>query len=347
MSLNPATWPVAGKLALIIGVSVLVIGGGTAALVAANPVHITQQSCAARTRLAHPDYTAVQVNAACNHPAAPPAAAEPGVNTYLCQGTTNDTLLQWQDSGGYLSGTFQQVTLSGSPPDEQASSSQGSVTGTLNGTAITLQIGDLQPAYGTLSGGQLTINIPQQDGTIRAATCNQASIDDWNSAVSALDNRAANDNGQAQQASASASAASASAAQESSSKDDLNTLKTDSLSGDVSQLAGDVTGTDNEPFPSWLCLANLQYVDGLRELTGAPGAAAELAENSPGLELGVRPLAGRAESRVRLVGLFLGFGLVLAPVRDLRVRASLVALIGQRDQARGLQLGQDAPDPHR
>jgi len=48
----------------------------------------------------------------------------------------------------------------------------------------------------------------------------------------------------------------------------------------------------SEPFPSWLCPADLQYVDGLGELTGAPGAAAELPENSPRLELGVRALAG-------------------------------------------------------
>ena len=67
--------------------------------------------------------------------------------------------------------------------------------------------------------------------------------------------------------------------------------------------------------------------------------------DSPGLELGVRALAGRAQFRVRPVGCFLRFRLVLPLVRDLRVRASLVALIGQGDQARGLQLGQDAPDP--
>ena len=47
-----------------------------------------------------------------------------------------------------------------------------------------------------------------------------------------------------------------------------------------------------EPFSSWLCLADLQCVDGLGELAGAPGAAAELAEDAPGLELGVRALAG-------------------------------------------------------
>ena len=43
-----------------------------------------------------------------------------------------------------------------------------------------------------------------------------------------------------------------------------------------------------EPFPSWLCVVDLQDVDGLGELAGAPWAAAELAEDSPGLELGVR-----------------------------------------------------------
>ena len=39
-----------------------------------------------------------------------------------------------------------------------------------------------------------------------------------------------------------------------------------------------------EPFSSRLCLAELQYVDGLGELAGAPGAAAQLAEDAPGLE---------------------------------------------------------------
>jgi hypothetical protein len=104
-------------------------------------------------------------------------------------------------------------------------------------------------------------------------------------------------------------------------------------------------GRDSEAFPSCLCLVGLQYVNGLGELAGTPGAAAELAENLPGLELGICALAGGAEPGVGAVGLFLGFRLVLPDVRDRRVAASPVALIGQGDQARGLQLGQDAPDP--
>ena len=71
----------------------------------------------------------------------------------------------------------------------------------------------------------------------------------------------------------------------------------------------------------------MQHVNGLGELPGAPGAAAELAQNPPRLELGVRTLARRAEPGVGAVGFFLGGRLVLPDVRDLRVAASPVALI--------------------
>ncbi len=101
----------------------------------------------------------------------------------------------------------------------------------------------------------------------------------------------------------------------------------------------------NEPIPSWLCLADLQYVNGLGELSGAPGAAAELAEDAPGFELRVGAFAGCAEFRVGAVSFFLRFWLVPSPVRDLRVRGALVALVGQGDQPGGFQFGQDAPDP--
>ena len=49
--------------------------------------------------------------------------------------------------------------------------------------------------------------------------------------------------------------------------------------------------------------AELQYVNGFCEFPGAPWAAAELAEDLPCLELRVRPLARRAESRMGAVGL--------------------------------------------
>ena len=69
-------------------------------------------------------------------------------------------------------------------------------------------------------------------------------------------------------------------------------------------------------------------MNGLGELPGTPGTATELGEDLPCLELCVCPFSRRAEFRVGAVGLFLGLGLVLAPVRDLGPGAALIALMG-------------------
>ncbi len=50
-----------------------------------------------------------------------------------------------------------------------------------------------QPLYGTLSNGQLTLSVPQSDGTIQAGTCNQASLSDWNRAVATLNGQVNSD----------------------------------------------------------------------------------------------------------------------------------------------------------
>lgn len=53
-------------------------------------------------------------------------------------------------------------------------------------------------------------------------------------------------------------------------------------------------------------------MDCLGELACFPGAAAELVEDVPGLELRVCPFSDCAEFRVGTVGLFLRLGLALA-----------------------------------
>jgi hypothetical protein len=63
------------------------------------------------------------------------------------------------------------------------------------------------------------------------------------------------------------------------------------------------------------------------------------------LELGIRALTGRPGPRVGAVVFLLRLRLVLPQVRNLRVIASPVALVGQGDQACGLQLSQDALYP--
>src|SRR2546421_6974641 len=70
----------------------------------------------------------------------------------------------------------------------------------------------------------------------------------------------------------------------------------------------------SEPFSS-SDFAGPKHVDGFGELSGAPGAAAELAQGAPGFELGIGALAGSAQPGMSPAGLFLRGGLVPPPAR--------------------------------
>jgi hypothetical protein len=66
--------------------------------------------------------------------------------------------------------------------------------------------------------------------------------------------------------------------------------------------------TISHGFPDYLPsfdLAGLKDVDGFGELPGAPGTAAELAQDVPGLELGIGALARSPQLSVSAVGGFL------------------------------------------
>ena len=80
-------------------------------------------------------------------------AAEPGLTTFICAGSTSATLLQWTDSNGYLSGTYEYSIISGQAPQEQVSPGSGGLSCTLNSDAISLSIGLQQPLYGTWTAG--------------------------------------------------------------------------------------------------------------------------------------------------------------------------------------------------
>jgi predicted nucleic acid-binding Zn-ribbon protein len=170
------------------------------------------------------------------------------MTTFICSGGSSAELLQWQDNNGYLSGSYEYSSISGQAPQEQVSSNSGGLSGTLNGNAISLTIGLQQPLYGTLDGSQLTLNVPQSDGSFQAGTCNSGSLSDWNSAVQALDSQVTSDNSTALQQQAQASSAAAqqehvqqvSNAQQSLSND-VSTLQSDSSSlNSNTQLASDI-----------------------------------------------------------------------------------------------------------
>ena len=159
--------------------------------------------------------------------------------------------LQWNSANGYLSGTYQDASISGTAPQEQVNTTQGNLGGTTSGSGgITLNIGTAT-WYGTIAGSTATLNVPQNDGSIQPVTCTQAGVSDWNSAVAQLNGQVTTDNNTTQQAQASQSAAAVQAQQISSAQQslasdvsslqsDTSTLNTDtSLAGDVNAMKQD------------------------------------------------------------------------------------------------------------
>jgi len=95
-------------------------------------------------------------------------------------------LLQWRDKDGKLSGTFKDIWMSGQAPTEGITTISSGLSGTLNGAAITLNIGFSHPLHARLDGGQFALKIPQPNGTAETVTCRPASMADWDKKVAEL-----------------------------------------------------------------------------------------------------------------------------------------------------------------
>jgi hypothetical protein len=113
-----------------------------------------------------------------------PATADRG--TYLCPGSRTGELLQWRDKDGKLSGTFKDIWMSGQAPTEGITTISSGLSGTLKGTAITLNVGFSHPLRARLDGGHFSLSIPQPNGTAETVTCRPASMADWDKKVAEL-----------------------------------------------------------------------------------------------------------------------------------------------------------------
>jgi hypothetical protein len=177
--------------------------------------------------------------------AAPIPATEPGVTTYLCTFSNEDMLLQWSTSNGYLSGAYQDAGISGTAPQEQVNTGQGHLGGTTSSSGgITLNI-ETATWYGSISGSSVTLNVPQDNGSIQPVSCNQATVSDWNNAVGQLEGQVTSDNTIAFQQQAQASSAAAQQqAQQQQAQQVSNAQQ--SLSSDISTLESDATTLNND-----------------------------------------------------------------------------------------------------
>jgi hypothetical protein len=82
----------------------------------------------------------------------------------------------------------------GQAPNLSTTSNTLRITGTMQGSTITLSFDDGPDAFGTLSGGSFTLNFPQPDGTLSPITFNSASASQYNSVLTNLKQRIAQAN---------------------------------------------------------------------------------------------------------------------------------------------------------
>jgi hypothetical protein len=168
--------------------------------------------------------------------------------SYLCwngPGDNGATLLQWP-SGSTVSGTYRTAELSGTAPDEQLSTSSGALTGTVTGPSVSLDFAGSQQVFGQL-GTSLTLQMPQQDGSVQPITCKPGTTSGWNTALGSLSSQASSDNAEANQQQQQQNISNAITQAEQQLASDIATLTQDATTLDNDKtLAGDIQQMQND-----------------------------------------------------------------------------------------------------
>jgi len=158
---------------------------------------------------------------------------------YLASGSTYVLFIQFTNTNNTLSGEWNQATIITNTVNNmlQVSSFQTNFSAFLNGTQFNLDESGRTLA-GSYNGNNVTIEFPQQDGTLAPITLTPASIDDYNTAITNLQNTVNQDNQNAADVQATSIALSATAT---ATADQQNRLNYDlqNIGGAISSLNTD------------------------------------------------------------------------------------------------------------
>lgn len=176
------------------------------------------------------------------HAASTTATTSPPVgNGYLSSSSNEAIFIQWNQSGGSVSGTAQDDWITGTAPNQSLSTKTIVVSGQQNGRTISLSFDGNTEEFGTISGGSFTLNFPQSDGSLAPVTFQQSSTSSFNSAVAAL-------NASITQANQTAAEQAQIQKQQAAINGDLQSVNGDiaglnaaSFSSDLAPLSGDVS----------------------------------------------------------------------------------------------------------
>jgi len=162
-------------------------------------------------------------------------------NGYLSSSSTAAIFIQWNQSGDSVSGTAQDDSITGTPPNETLSTNTITVAGQQNGSTISLSFAGNTEEFGTIAGGSFTLNFPQSDGSLAPVTFQQSSTSAFNSAVATLNASIAQDNQTAAEQAQIAKEQSIINGDVQAVDGDISTLNSTSFSNDLAPLAGDVS----------------------------------------------------------------------------------------------------------
>ncbi len=161
----------------------------------------------------------------------------PPVGTgYLATGASFVDFIQWSDGNDTLSGSAQVITTTGQPPNMSTTSNTIRVTGTIQGSTISLSFGGAAATFGTVSGESVVLNFPQSDGTLAPITFQQANAAAYNKATAGLENAINTENQVASQAQAVQAQLSKIDSQVQVVDSDLSSLSTTGLSKSVGSV---------------------------------------------------------------------------------------------------------------
>jgi len=113
----------------------------------------------------------------------------PAPGGYLASGSDYVLFIQFTNTNGTLMGEWNEadVVSNTSTNIQQVIPFHTSFSATLNGTQFNLEVNGHTYA-GSFNGNNVTIEFPQQDGTLAPITLTPASIDDYNTAITNLQN---------------------------------------------------------------------------------------------------------------------------------------------------------------
>jgi len=123
-------------------------------------------------------------NSANSSPLQAPSPA--GTASYIANARGYIVFLQWRQKGTHLSGTAQQVSASGSAPDEQVANQSIPFIGTLNGASITLSFAGAPSQFGTIANGSFGLDLALPSGGFFVAHFVEATPETFNDAVASL-----------------------------------------------------------------------------------------------------------------------------------------------------------------